>query len=287
MGNDDSRTLGQGGFGKAKLTTYNGKKAVVKYINTTNNQRATLATCTINRKDAKYEGEIMKLFKETTNIATIYDIQGHAIYMKYYPLGSLRDLIDKGKVDKNRFLIAIGIINGLTQIHKLNYVHCDLKASNILCEEIDCNGIKYIRPVISDFGGAKLKGSKLGAYTPGFCPPEVLDEDEPIDFYTDIYALGKLFIELFTHSKNISGITYSNFDSHFDIMNFADNYYTVYVVFNDNKYYDNDPEYNLAKKVFDAIKNCLSTNKYMRTSLESFKNDIFSGIAIPEGYQDK
>ena len=57
MGNDDSRTLGQGGFGKAKLTTYNGKKAVVKYINTTNNPRATLATCTINRKDAKYEGE--------------------------------------------------------------------------------------------------------------------------------------------------------------------------------------------------------------------------------------
>ena len=62
MGNDNS-TIGQGGFGKAKLTTYNNKKAVVKYINTTNDPRATLATCTINRKDAKYEGEIMKFLK--------------------------------------------------------------------------------------------------------------------------------------------------------------------------------------------------------------------------------
>ena len=29
MGNDDSGTLGQGGFGKAKLTTYSKEKAVV------------------------------------------------------------------------------------------------------------------------------------------------------------------------------------------------------------------------------------------------------------------
>ena len=81
--------------------------------------------------------------------------------MKYYPLGSLRDLLDKEGVRKNRYLLAIGIIDGLIQIHRLNYVHCDLKASNILCEEIDCKREKYIRPVISDFGGARLKGSKL------------------------------------------------------------------------------------------------------------------------------
>ena len=32
--------------------------------------------------------------------------------MKYYPLGILRDLIDKGKANKNRYLIAIIIIDG-------------------------------------------------------------------------------------------------------------------------------------------------------------------------------
>ena len=70
----------------------------------------------LNMKE-KYE-----LFKDTTNIATIYDIQDHCIYMKYYLLGSLRSLIDKGKSNKNRYLIAIDIIDGLTEIHKLNYV---------------------------------------------------------------------------------------------------------------------------------------------------------------------
>ena len=284
MGNDNS-TIGQGGFGKAKLTTYNNKKAVVKYINTTNDPRATLATCTINRKDAKYEGEIMKLFKDTTNIATIYDIQGHAIYMKYYPLGSLRDLLDKKGIIENRYLLAIGIIDGLIQIHRLNYVHCDLKASNILCEEIDCKGKKYIRPVISDFGGARLKGSKLDAYTPGFCPPEVLDDDEPINFSTDLYALGKLFIELFTYKKNIKDITYYNFDEKFDIIDFTDDFFPLKVVPKD--YFSNFSEYRPAKKVYNAVKNCLSPDKYNRTSLESFKYDVFSETVIPEGYRDK
>lgn len=107
----------------------------------------------------------------------------------------------KEKLEKIDIFWQLVFIDGLIQIHRLNYVHCDLKASNILCEEIDCKGKKYIRPVISDFGGARLKGSKLGAYTPGFCPPEVLDDGEPINFSTDLYALGKLFIELFTYKK--------------------------------------------------------------------------------------
>ena len=77
--------------------------------------------------------------------------------MKYYLLGSLRSLIDKGKSNKNRYLIAIDIIDGLTEIHKLNYVHYDLKVSNILCEEFNCKGEIYIKAVISDFSGVKNK----------------------------------------------------------------------------------------------------------------------------------
>ena len=71
-------TVGQGGFGKAKLTTYHGKKAVVKYINTSGDPRAALATNTTNRQKKKKEGEIMKLFK-SVYIAEIYAIEGHAI----------------------------------------------------------------------------------------------------------------------------------------------------------------------------------------------------------------
>lgn len=198
------KTLGEGGFGKAKLTTYKGEKAVIKYINTTGDPRATLATCTINRKDANYEGEIMKLF-DHKNIAKIYEIQGHCIIMKYYPLGSLKDLIDRGEVKNDRHYITRDIVRGLKAIHKLNYVHCDLKASNILCERDEYGGI---RAVISDFGGAKLRGSKLGAYTPGFCPPEVLEEGKPVDFSTDMYALGKLLLELYVPEADVTKIAF-------------------------------------------------------------------------------
>ena len=81
-----------------------------KYIIATLDPRANLTTCYIEKMlNVK---EKYKLFKDKTNISTIYDIQGHYICMKYYPLGSLRDLIDKGKANKNRYLIAIIIIDG-------------------------------------------------------------------------------------------------------------------------------------------------------------------------------
>ena len=78
-------------------------------------------------------------------------------------------MIGKGKANKNRYLKTIGIIDGLTEKYKLNYVYYDLKVCNILNEESNCEGEKYIRTVISDFGRAKLKERKLEDYNPGFC----------------------------------------------------------------------------------------------------------------------
>ena len=70
-------TIGKGGCGKCKLTTYQGKTAIVKYVNSINDARATLATCTINRRDAQNEGKIMYDLKRggSSNIVEIYAIQ--------------------------------------------------------------------------------------------------------------------------------------------------------------------------------------------------------------------
>ena len=65
------KTLGIGGFGKAKLITYNGKKAVAKYINASGDPSATLSTCTINRNYACEEGEVMKKLSQKNYIAEI------------------------------------------------------------------------------------------------------------------------------------------------------------------------------------------------------------------------
>lgn len=228
------KTLGIGGFGKAKLTTYNGKKAVVKYINIIGNPSATLATCTINRNYASEEGEVMKKLSQKEHIAEIYEVKGHAIYMKYYEDGSLRDVIDhKLPSLLNKYGIASNIVDGLSEIHNLNFVHSDLKASNILIEH---NSIGTYFAVISDFGAARLRGTKAIAYISGFNPPEI--HSKPLDFSTDIYSLGKLFIELFTRKKDVGDINYDNYfwkvekiyfsiDGEVRILNSDDFYYLV------------------------------------------------------------
>ena len=85
-----------------------------------------MATCTTNRQDAEIEGEIQKLFN-TLYVAEVYGIEGHAIYMKYYKDGSLRSQIDKNGANKRRYYCAFDVIRGIREIHRLNYVHSDIK----------------------------------------------------------------------------------------------------------------------------------------------------------------
>ena len=199
-------TLGVGGFGKAKKVKWHGREAVVKYININQDPSATFATCTINRDMAKEEGRIMSLFKNRDSIAEIYAVDGHAIYMKYYPDGSLRSQLDQDNVYEDRYFMLDDIIAGLREIHGLNFVHSDLKASNILCETHE-----RIRCLITDFGAARKKGSTPIAYTDGFVPPDFFKK--PLCFEDDIYSLGKLCIELFTGIGDITGINYNNFNN--------------------------------------------------------------------------
>ena len=75
----------------------------------------------------------MKLLKGKKNIAEIYDIEDHTLYMKLYNQKSLRDSIDNDEVyaQLDKYDIAYQIQNGLKQIHKLGYVHSDLKSSYV------------------------------------------------------------------------------------------------------------------------------------------------------------
>ena len=238
-------TIAIGGFGKAKKVSYKGKTAVVKYINISHDPSATLATSALNRENAKYEAEIMKLFKDSTNIATIYEVEGHAIYMKYYPLGSLEDVIKSGKANRNRYKFARDIIWGLYQIHNLNYVHCDLKAKNILCELSEIKEVFIVNSVISDFGSARKKGSQPISYTPGFVPPDF--SYKPVSFEADIYSLGKVFLQLFKHVTNVAEIDFNNFDSKLKFCDFA------------NHFIDCTKNYqDYQKEMYYLVKNCLN-----------------------------
>ena len=172
--------------------------------------------------------------------------------MKYYECGSLRDVIDREPLTlHDKYVIANCIVYGLSEIHNLNFVHSDLKASNILCEH-DSIKISY-KAFISDFGSARLRGTNAISFTNGFCPPEIYSK--PLDFSADIYSLGKLFIELFTGKKNVGDINIDNYFSKVDKFCFILSGNVIYNFF----------------EFYYLVRNCLNVGPDERPTLSKFK----------------
>ena len=149
------------------------------------------------------------------------------------------------------------IIAGLREIHGLNFVHSDLKASNILCETYE-----RIRCLITDFGAARKKGSTPIAYTDGFVPPDFFKK--PLCFEDDIYSLGKLCIELFTGIGDITGINYNNFNNKVNPSDFTNNKNAK----NETEHYKFD--------LMDLVHECLNPDSSQRPSLKDFYNFVSS-----------
>ncbi|KAJ0989233.1 hypothetical protein J5N97_007589 [Dioscorea zingiberensis] len=116
------------------------------------------------------------------------------LFMEYAAGGSLSDEIKSGPIDEASIRDHVaGILSGLTYLHSLGYVHCDVKPENIL---IGDDG----RTKLGDLGCAKVSGDEercLIRGTPMFMAPEVArgEEQGPT---ADVWALGCTFIEMAT-----------------------------------------------------------------------------------------
>jgi serine/threonine protein kinase len=90
--------------------------------------------------------------------------------------------------------VVVGIVEGLTYVHKCNVIHRDIKPQNILLDAADT-------PKISDFGLAAQGPSAKGlAGTPNYMAPEIVRREE----YTcsvDVWSLGCCIVAMFCSGK--------------------------------------------------------------------------------------
>ncbi len=138
------------------------------------------------------------------NVCRVYEFnraQGIAYTsMEFVEGESLRSVLKRfGSLTQRKGVeLALQMCSGLKEAHAQGIVHRDLKPENVM---IDAQG----NLKIMDFGIARsmegmsqLTGAMLG--TPAYMAPEQA-AGKPVDYRTDIYALGLMLYEMFTGAQ--------------------------------------------------------------------------------------
>ena len=135
------------------------------------------------------------------NVARIYH-QGftstHAyISMEFFPGGDLRCLISEYPSPQVAIASLLQILGGLSAIHALGIIHCDMKPDNVMIRRDGSLAL-------ADFGIAEHSdairlptrpGEIMGS--PSYLAPEQA-LDLPVDERTDLYSTGAMFYEMLT-----------------------------------------------------------------------------------------
>lgn len=150
-----------------------------------------------------HEKSILQELQDCPEVITCYGESfscenGEKLYnvlLEYASGGSLSDRVKNsgtGKLPENEIRqYTKALLKGLDYVHKMGYVHCDIKLDNILLSEN--GGLK-----IADFGLAKRAGAKAGAElrgTPVYMSPEMVagGDQGPA---ADVWAVGCAVVEM-------------------------------------------------------------------------------------------
>lgn len=201
----DSKTIGEGGFGKAKLV----RTKTEKYINI-RNRTLKMPSDLYIMKIMDYDNwasEEAKMLQSLShpNIVKYIDSfrEGNKfhIIMEYAKGGDLEKSIQTFSNTRSYYpeyrvkKWFLQICSAIKYIHSKNILHRDLKPSNIFMESFEC--LK-----VGDFGLSKQLNNSSD-YTKSYCgtplymAPEILKR-QPYNKKADIYSLGCILYELLT-----------------------------------------------------------------------------------------
>ncbi|XP_046883262.1 tyrosine-protein kinase yes [Hypomesus transpacificus] len=188
--------LGQGCFGEVWMGTWNGTtKVAIK----------TLKTGTMSPEAFLQEAQIMKKLRHDKLVPLYAVVSEEPIYIvtEYMAKGSLLDFLKEGD---GKFLklpqlvdMAAQIADGMAFIERMNYIHRDLRAANILvADNLVCK--------IADFGLARLiedneYTARQGAKFPiKWTAPEAALYGK-FTIKSDVWSFGILLTELVTKGR--------------------------------------------------------------------------------------
>lgn len=197
------RLVGTGGLG----SVYEGmdrllqRKVAIKVINPN-------AEANKNIWEAALEEAKLTANLQHPNIISVFDCgkntQGAFVVMELFEGDTLEKYTDTHvPIDLALFRqIVVKALMGLSEAHRNEILHCDLKPSNIMIRK-SRHGGEEIELKILDFGLAKFKGQDYEKEEEGGCimasiyylAPEII-VGKPIDFRTDLYSLGHVFFHL-------------------------------------------------------------------------------------------
>lgn len=227
------RVLGQGGFGITYLAEQVSlrRKVAIKELfiggsgQAINDRRGNKVVVTNSANQASFDQQKEKFKKEALRLANLNHpnlVQVHDLFEEngtaYYVMDYIDGVSLRTKLNNEGCLSESLVLKYLQQLlpalytaHKQNIWHLDIKPENIMVD-------RYGHTTLIDFGASKhvepnstLTTSLALAYTPGYCPPELLDlSNETPEYYlhaikdigpwTDIYALGATMYNLLTDS---------------------------------------------------------------------------------------
>ena len=132
------------------------------------------------------------------------------MHLKLKVVGTLEDCLQDLRSESSaarKASLSLDIALGLSAFHSCGLVHGDIKPGNIV---IQSHPTRAVIAKLSDFSGAESQsayghGAHYRLGTPEWQPPEVLNNDESIDWQAaDVYAYGMVIATLWTRIGFIS-----------------------------------------------------------------------------------